>query len=384
MPGCDDKAVRLLAVVIASVLPSACSATHPPPRTPSQTQAPQPAFTDAEREDVISMVDESPSAPAPIFDLHPPPKPGEPNSQPPPAPDPASTLALGEPPSEVHQRLDSIAADIEAGKLGSSRAQLSRWLPTLRKTGSIDEVLTATSLLGRAYDRSRMRADAAREFATVVSLWEADKKLSAIPAEDRAAGFARMAHALSATGEALFFQAERVHEAASALTPPAAPRSRYRPAVKPLQDMTPQEFEREMARRKTDNEAFQRYVNTSLKEWIDAKRLRIEEAERAYMRLMELHPAPPPVWVVAAGSRVGTLWSDYADAFDGVPMPAWMSRGPELVRVYRENLEQATEPIRQRARAAFEVCKRAAETYRVKSEAAQACDAWLQAHPLGP
>ncbi len=367
---------RRWALALASVLLSACSAT-PAPQASSQEQASRPEFTEVERAEVLALVDGSPAAEAPTFDILSPPEPSQPN----PVAEPVNMLALGEPPSEVHRQLDSLRSDIEAGKLAPSRARLSRWIPTLQKSGSVDEILTATSLLGRAYDRSGMPAAAGREYAAVVSRWEEDKKLSAIPAEHNGARFARMAHALSATGEALFFQAERVSEAASALTPPTAPRSRYGPPAKPLKDMTPQEFEREMERRKADNETFQRYVNTSLKGWIESKRQRIEDAEKAYMRLMDLHPGPPPFWLVAAGSRVGTLWSDFANDFAKVPIPAWMSQDPELVRVYRDNLEQAVEPIRQRARAAFETCQQAAANYRVESEAARACDSWLQAHP---
>lgn len=301
----------------------------------------------------------------------------------PPAPEAellASSQALREPPSEMHRELDAIAAEIDAGRAAQARSRLTLLLRELQTTGSLDEEMTGRALLARAHDRLGARPAASAEYDRILAVWEKDKSLGAVKRGEGSRDHARMAHALSAVAEALFFQAERLRDHADQLRKPTPPRSTYRPSKKPVQEMNAEEFEREMEKRAEDTRRLKAHIDNDLKGWIEEKRRRIDAAERAYARIPQLQPAAPPVWVVAAAERVGTLWSNFADAFRTTPAPSWIAGDAELMGVYREGLDQAAAPIVQRARGAFEMCGRAAETYRVDTEAARACKKWLRDH----
>ena len=45
----------------------------------------------------------------------------------------------------------------------------------------------------------------------------------------------------------------------------------------------------------------------------------IEKLEDEYKKIVDLQPAPPPRWVIAAGSRVGRMWGKFVDEFRARP-----------------------------------------------------------------
>jgi hypothetical protein len=61
-------------------------------------------------------------------------------------------------------------------------------------------------------------------------------------------------------------------------------------------------------------------VADSAKTWLEEeapkkKRPAIETAQAEYIKIVELKPSPPPMWVIAAGSQVGGLWGNFVKEF---------------------------------------------------------------------
>ena len=293
---------------------------------------------------------------------------------------PTASLALREPPSEMHRELDAIAAEIEAGRATQARSRLVLLQRELGTSGSLDEAMTGRALLARAHDRLGAKPAASAEYEKVLGLWEKDRELAGVKRGEGARDHVRMAHALSAIAEALFFQAERLRERADALRMPSPPPSTYKPSSKPVQDMNADEFQREMEKRAEETKKLKAHIDGAVKRWVEEKRRRVTEAERAYARIPQLKPAAPPLWVVAAAAHVGTLWSDFADEFLSTPSPRWLANDADLLEAYRRNIEESCAPIVEHARGAFEMCEQAAETYRIDTEASRTCKQWLDAH----
>lgn len=188
---------------------------------------------------------------------------------------------------------------------------------------------------------------------------------------------------LDARGDALFAEAEQLRRSADAIRYPAYHGTSYRPPAKRLENMTQAEFEAEMRNRTAETEAVKRHIDTSVKDWVDRKKQAIEKAERAYQHFIELRPAPAPAWVVVAGARTGQMWDAFAADFRRAPMPAWMSTDAELRAEYEKSLVGASQPMVERARAAFRACRDTAQRYHIDSEDARTCSAWITAHPVG-
>ncbi len=96
------------------------------------------------------------------------------------------------------------------------------------------------------------------------------------------------------------------------------------------------------------------HVNTKVADWIKRKRPLIEEAEKAYLEILNLPIAPPPRWSIAAGARVGQMWGKFVAEFRAAPVPAeWKKTGPspigdlsweEILGTYLDNIDRASDP----------------------------------------
>lgn len=308
----------------------------------------------------------------------------EPAAPPPPAPSTASPASAG-PPSPLHQQLDALAAGLDDGKLDASKRQLASLLPALDRDGPLDEQLAAHALMGRIHVKSRADQRAAAEFDRVRGLWSdpsAAVQSIGVAGEPETARYARLGRALGAVGEALFFAADQYRKKnVDPLRYPAYRGAASRPPAKRMEDMTQPEREREMKRRKDESEALQRHINGPVKTWVEAKRRAIEEAEKEYSKVLDLQPVPPPRWVVASAARVGQMWDGFVSDFRQTPMPSWMLADPQLSQTYQSSIESASEPMLQRARAAFQTCQGLAARAHVANEFSAACSQWLDAHP---
>jgi hypothetical protein len=274
-------------------------------------------------------------------------------------------LAEGLPPE-----LDGAAAHLRSGEWQKARADAGRALSADGDGGHLDIVIGAHTAAGRACAMLADEDCAAASYAAVTAAWadpaSAVKRLEALGGDGEAQR-KRLARAINSVGEAVFFSAEQRRREAEKLARPVYQGSGTRDEV--------------LA-----------FVNTTVKDWVGARRTAIDGAETAYQKVAQIQPVPPPRWVVAAAERVGGLWSGFVDDFRAAPMPTeWQGHGPvpgangltfEALRAeYQGKLVEASAPQLEQARAAYRTCRDYAAKFGIADEHARACDAWWAAHP---
>src|SRR5262249_28579592 len=152
----------------------------------------------------------------------------------------------------------------------------------------------------------------------------------------------RLAKVLTAVGEAQFFFAEQTRKEADKIQFPRYAGSGQREEVL-------------------------KHVKTKVGAWMKEKRPVIETAQKENLKIVQLKPARPRRWVIAAGSRVGQMWGKFVAEFRAAPIPnEWRGHGPvpgtadltyeELRGTYYAALDDASEPLKQQAKAAFKTC----------------------------
>jgi hypothetical protein len=172
-----------------------------------------------------------------------------------------------------------------------------------------------------------------------------------------------VAKALTAVGEALFFFAEKQRVEVEKIRFPE-----YKGAG--------------------TREDVLKHINTKVKEWVGKKRPAIEAAEKEYKKIVDLQPAPPPRWVIAAGSRVGQMWGKFVAEFRAAPIPKeWKGHGivpgtadlsyDELRGEYFAKLDEASEPQKLTAKGAFKTCLDYSVKYQFFDEYSRKCEEWL-------
>jgi tetratricopeptide (TPR) repeat protein len=168
--------------------------------------------------------------------------------------------------------------------------------------------------------------------------------------------------ALTAMGEALFFFAEEKRKTAEALRLPAYTGSA----------------------RREDIAAF---TAKKLAPALAARRKAVEDAERAYLEVLDLQPAPPPRWVVAASARVARMRGLLAAELRALSAPAsWKrqgegpggSRGDDVRAAWRDILIDASEPDQRAAHAAYQRCVELSVKMQRFDDDARRCAAWLE------
>ena len=241
------------------------------------------------------------------------------------------------------------------------------------RSAGLDVQVQAHAMLGRAYVKLKGDQGASQEYGRVRALWKdpaaATKKLSdAYPAEDEGQKGKRLAKALNAVGEALFYAADEAK----------------RDAVDPLRFPV-------YAGSGTTADV-KRHIDTKVKEWLDKKMAAIGKVELEYEKIVDLQPQPPPRWIIAAGSRVGLMWGDFVDDFRRAPYPKpWDQKGcatacgtadqldwRELRERYIIGLREKSEPIKtSRAKPALVTCLTYSVKFQYFDDASRACEVWL-------
>src|SRR5262249_42563569 len=147
----------------------------------------------------------------------------------------------------------------------------------------LDLRLQAHTLLGRAWVKLNDAKKAQPEYALVRDLWRDQeagvKAIRADGGDDR-----RLARALTAVGEARFFFAEQQRKEVERIHFP--------------------EF-----KGKPDKATIVEWMRTKVSDWSKKKGAAIQDAEKAYLAVVEIQPVPPPRWVIASASRVGQMWA---------------------------------------------------------------------------
>lgn len=237
-----------------------------------------------------------------------------------------------------------------------ARQRLQGAIGLIDKSATFDVVLQAHAMLGRVYTNIKSATNAKQEYAKVKSLWGDGKagqeKIMTIPGEDDGQKLRRLAKALTAVGESLFYFAEEKRVTAEKVAFPA-----YKGPG--------------------DKEAVLKHIKGPVTDWIKKKRPLIEAAEAEYLKIVQLQPSPPPKWVIAAGSQVGSLWGNFVRDFRAAPIPNEIKKDVELRNTYYESLDSASEPQKQHAKGAFETCLKYSVQYQFFDEYSRQCEVWL-------
>lgn len=224
------------------------------------------------------------------------------------------------------------------------------------KQATLDVRVQAHTLLGRAYLNTKRGPNAATEYGKVVATWKDPEKavneIKSIKDEPEEAKTRRLGRALEAVGEALFYFAEDKKSKVDAVKFP--------------------EY-----KGKNDKESVLKHINVKVKEWIGKKRPLIEAASGEYKKIIDLQPVPPPRWVIAAGSQVGSMWGLFVKEFRAAPIPDFMKKDYELRTAYYGALDDASEPQKQTAKGAFETCLGYSVKYQYFDDFSRKCEVWL-------
>jgi hypothetical protein len=234
--------------------------------------------------------------------------------------------------------------------------RLSGTMKLIDSKATLDVQVQAHALLARSLVQTKREGPAGQEYAKIVKTWSDPKAASAqilnTPGEDASSTQRRLGRALEAVGEATFFFAEQKKAKVDKVNFPV-----YKgPGTK---------------------EAVLKHIQTKVKDWITKKRPLIEDASAEYKKIVDLQPVPPPRWVIAAGSRVGEMWGTFVKEFRAAPIPDSMKKDYEVRTAYYGALDDASEPQKQQAKSAFEVCLGYSVKYQYFDQFSRTCEEWL-------
>ncbi|MBN1607557.1 MAG: hypothetical protein JW940_13050 [Polyangiaceae bacterium] len=239
---------------------------------------------------------------------------------------------------------------------GNVQKRLQGAMNLIDTKGTVDVRVQAHALLARAYAETRRGGAAAGEYKKAIALWQDPNKavseVNAIPDEDVQSKTRRIGRALEGVGEALFFFAEQKKAKVDKV-----------------------KFPEYKGKGKKDEVL--KHINTKVKDWIKKKQPLIVEAAAEYKKIVDLQPDAPPRWVIAAGSRVGEMWGVFVKEFRAAPIPDYMKKDYELRTAYYGALDDASEPIKQQAKGAYEVCLGYSVKYQYFDGYSRACEVWL-------
>jgi len=271
---------------------------------------------------------------------------------------------------------------VEQSKWNDARAQLTKSMALIDKHAAYDVRVQAHAMLGNIYVQMNRAGSAAPEYTKVKGLWSDPKGAVAKVFEDakdesETGRIRRLGKALTAVGEAMFYFAEEKRK--KTVDPIKFPeyKSSYKPTSKKVENMDSYEFQEEMDKRKKETEQVKKHIDSKVKDWVEKKKGAIEAADEEYLKILKLEPTPPPRWVIAAGAAVGTMWAGFVSDFRSAPIPGWMKSDDELRGVYYQNLDVASEPIKQRAKAAFKTCLGLSVKHQYFDKYSRTCEEWL-------
>jgi TolA-binding protein len=273
--------------------------------------------------------------------------------------------------------------------IGAHYGEKKDWKKVIQRLGgamrqidakaTLDVRVQAHALLGLAYQEENRGRNAVTEYATVVKLWSDPKKavseIEGIEGEDAASKQRRLGRALESVGQAIFYFAEEKKAKVDKVAFPEY-KSTFN-AKKPGKNASSEDWRRYMDSAKAEKEAVEKHINTKVAGWIKEKKPLIEAAGAEYKKIVDLQPIPPPRWVIAAGSRVGEMWGKFVKEFRDAPIPAFFKEDDEIRNTYFAALDSASEPQKQQAKSAFEVCLGYSVKYQYFDGFSRRCEEWL-------
>jgi tetratricopeptide (TPR) repeat protein len=114
-----------------------------------------------------------------------------------------------------------------------------------------------------------------------------------------------------------------------------------------------------------------RWAAEELTPWLAQKLELLRVAEQAYERV---HPLAVPRWRIASAARIGDMMNGLVERVRASPVPAELERDPELLAVYWEALDTATEPYLEVAVQRYEACLHTATAARWFDDHTRRCE----------
>jgi len=115
-----------------------------------------------------------------------------------------------------------------------------------------------------------------------------------------------------------------------------------------------------------------------VKDWYGKKKAAIEKVEPDYIKILDLKPTAPPMWVIAAGSKSGLMWGKFVDEFRAAPIPVEWKKDAELRGTYYDALDAASEPFKAgNAKPALKKCLDLSVQYQYFDSYSRDCEVWL-------
>jgi len=226
----------------------------------------------------------------------------------------------------------------------------------------LDIQVQVHALYGRAHAHGPTPAVAKDEYAKTRAFWkDPDAAEAAIrhawPADDGWRKDRRLAKVLNAVGEALFAAAED----------------------RRLAEVEPLGFPAYVGPAKTA--PVQEHLKTKVRPWYEKKRTALQGVEGQLTKILDMKPAPPPRWVIAASATVGAMWGSLADDFRRVPIPDAWRNDRALYRAYWDAIEEMSGAIRtQYAKPAMKKCIDLSVKYQLQDPRTRQCETWLATH----
>jgi tetratricopeptide (TPR) repeat protein len=218
---------------------------------------------------------------------------------------------------------------------------------------TLDIKIQAHALAAQAAQRLNKAPQAQSEYGKVVATWKDPQKASdSIVKSGGDAGPRNLAHAIDSVGQAMFFFAEKKREKLDAIKFP--------------------EY-----KGKGETADVKKHIDTKVKGWITKKQPLLIETEVEYKKIVDLQPVPSPQWVIAAGSRVGDMWGQFVNEFRAAPIPAAMKKDIMLSQTYYASLDEASEPVKLRAKGAFSTCLDYSVKFQYFDDYSRVCEKWL-------
>jgi len=224
-----------------------------------------------------------------------------------------------------------------------------------------DIQVQAHATLARSFMKAKHKNQnrAISEYGKVRSLWgngsaAVAKIKESYPSEDEGQKAKRVGKALTAVGEAYFFNAEEMKkEQVDKIKFPVYHGSGTKDDVV-------------------------KHISTKVKDWLEKKKPAIDKVAAEYKKIVDLQPEPPPRWVIAAGSRVGLMWGDFVDEFRAAPIPEAWKKDAEMRGVYYDALDAKSEPLKvQFAKPALVTCLTYSVKYQYFDDFSRSCEVWL-------
>ncbi len=255
----------------------------------------------------------------------------------------------------------------------ASRALSGAAMMQIDKSATEDIKIQAHGLLGRTYAKQNKTGQADREYGKVRGFWKdpasMKRKLDAIGGSS-AQKMRRLGKVLTTVGESYYHFAQKKRAKAEALKFP--------------------EY-----KGKGERKDVQKHIGTKVKTWMEKKQPAIREAEKEYIKIIQLKPEPPPIWVIKAGGAVGAMWGGFVADFRAAPYPKeWDKKGKspfgdpkdptapplswaEIRLHYLHSLDSASEKQKQMAKGAYITCLGYSVKYQYFDEDSRSCEEWL-------